>query len=401
MSSPRHTAGGRRGKTAAGPLDQLPCHACQAKETTIKKLRQQLDSLEKSFHAVVAALKQEKASIRTKDNLISQLTIAASTASGAGGAGVGGGTSLTRAQQERIAELEANISELSTICGEYKRLRTTDRLTIEQLSSQLRKKSQEGKQCSDQGCSAALSPPEVKLFRSRAVQTDPEEVPVVPVSEAESQTDLPDPAISSIERILRRPELAVVIPTQSFSDEFSSATQEPASLLRPDSVSEGHVDVPPAISPLPSMSETLESVGIPALKLSSLASRPRRESASSVNSCSQGQQSSLVYVNELARKEVELAEVRLKAREYECALRELQWTSSVERFRLKAKVTEYEKQEAQRMRENKRTPCLPADQAKLIYVKNVMMQYVKARDAKQRKIMLNALLTALEIEDRV
>ena len=104
-----------------------------------------------------------------------------------------------------------------------------------------------------------------------------------------------------------------------------------------------------------------------------------------------------MYVNELARKELELAEVRLKAREYECALRELQWTSSVERFRLKAKVNEYEKLQSQRVKENKKTVSLPADQANLIYVKNVLLQYIKTKDVKQKKIMLNALLTALQL----
>jgi hypothetical protein len=64
-------------------------------------------------------------------------------------------------------------------------------------------------------------------------------------------------------------------------------------------------------------------------------------------------------------------------------------------------VTEYEKMQAQRQRENKKTPCLPADQANLIYVRNVLLQYIKSKDVKQKKIMLNALLTALQLEDRV
>lgn len=42
---------------------------------------------------------------------------------------------------------------------------------------------------------------------------------------------------------------------------------------------------------------------------------------------------SLFYVNELARKEIELVETRLTARENECALRELRWKYNVDTFK--------------------------------------------------------------------
>lgn len=137
---------------------------------------------------------------------------------------------------------------------------------------------------------------------------------------------------------------------------------------------------------------------------------------------------SLFYVNELARKEIELAEARLAAREYECALRELQWQSSVEKFRLKAKVTEYEKVRAQLTQltaaasstssmlhnsscaftssgygfgKNSSFTSSSSNTANILYVKNVLQNFIKTKDKKQQKIMLNALLTALDMEERV
>lgn len=130
---------------------------------------------------------------------------------------------------------------------------------------------------------------------------------------------------------------------------------------------------------------------------------------------------SLFYVNELARKEIELAEARLAAREYECALRELQWQSSVEKFRLKAKVTEYEKVRSQLAQLTasssinqlnssihcdsstckSSTASFSTSNANLLYIKNVLLNYIKTNDKKQQKIILNALLTALDMEERV
>lgn len=64
--------------------------------------------------------------------------------------------------------------------------------------------------------------------------------------------------------------------------------------------------------------------------------RPQRRSLGSISTMNQdaGTNSvSLYYVNELARKEIELGETRLSAREFECALRELKWKYNVDTFK--------------------------------------------------------------------
>ena len=52
---------------------------------------------------------------------------------------------------------------------------------------------------------------------------------------------------------------------------------------------------------------------------------------------------SLYHLNELARKELELADYRLRCREYECSIRELQWNYSNDRYKFQARIADLEK----------------------------------------------------------
>jgi hypothetical protein len=100
---------------------------------------------------------------------------------------------------------------------------------------------------------------------------------------------------------------------------------------------------------------------------------------------------SLFYINELARKEIELAEARLQAREYECALRELQWKHNMDKYRLQTKITEMEKHKKTMERD---TNCQP----NMTYVRNVLIRFIDTKDKQQKQFMINALLTALDVQ---
>lgn len=341
------------------------CVSCRPKDKKINELSQKLKLLQQSLHASVTECKSLKpkcerleAECKQKDDLISNMLSDGSTISG----------SLTE-KSNRISELEENITELTVICGEYKSQRQRDRQLIDQLTAKLKSFETES---SDVSSASQDDVPEVKLFRSRLCQTD-----VINEKETrEAGTQTQEMAVS-----IKKPELAIVIPNLHEIQLPDVKEDTDSGIMPPD-------DVSPVI---PDADVKSDEDNHP-IRRSSSTRRSGRASVSSVDNTS-----SLVYANELARKEMEIAELRLKTREAECALRELQWTSAVEKFRLKAKVSEYEKLLNQKAKD-KQVPDVSSDQAKMVYVRNVLLQYTKSRDEKQRKIMLKALFTALDLQ---
>ena len=181
-------------------------------------------------------------------------------------------------------------------------------------------------------------------------ETKPESLPAK--VDVETQT-VPDG--SEAQRSLsRKAELAIVIPTH----------RSPDIILDPTSLE----------SPL----------------VNDFHPRPERDrSESLVSGISQS-----ALVSEIERKEIELAEARLKSREVEVALREIEWKYKMERLRLEAKVANLE-------RENQNLLKDKTFQPNLIYVRNVLAKLIKTEDKNQKRIMMNALLTALDVQERI
>ena len=260
---------------SSSPRHKAPCEACRLKDKTIKGLHDKLELVQKNFRGVVAAMKKsqadEKDRLREKDSLIAEMMSRAT--------GSAQQDSLTLAQQERIAELEANISELSTICGEYKNLRSRDRLMIDQLTAQVSC----GMRDADRDQNPALNHTVIKLFRNRSAQTDDEEVALIQLQETATQTDEAEPFIpvisssSAMEKILRKPELAVIIPTShhNLSDDSKSIESQDADC-----------NIREMTSALTSMAPLTPADGLDVLKLparppSSPSRKLRRSSTSS------------------------------------------------------------------------------------------------------------------------
>lgn len=109
----------------------------------------------------------------------------------------------------------------------------------------------------------------------------------------------------------REKEKAIVVPTQRETEKLEEATES--------SESETETVFSETEPPMPDLrpSNQRQSIG----------------SVSTVNQDVGGNSVSIFYVNELARKEIELAECRLVAREHECALRELRWKYNVDTFK--------------------------------------------------------------------
>lgn len=390
------------------------CLSCKHKDKQISRLEDRLEASLKNVRSLSSSLKQSQSEMRQKDSLICQL-MSRPADEGEGEEVPAGKTPLTSSQQQRIAELEASISQLSTICGEYKVLRTRDRLLIDSLTHQVQQMGSQSR-TSETGTRDGS---EIRLFRSRAVQTDAmdrqKDQPVIRMAETGTQTDaVADTSPAQVTSQSRKPELAVVMPTShSVLPDSSPSPRAPES--RPESY-----PVPPVIplipSKLPSTPDPkIESQLTDVLKLpltsyfksgKEVAAQEAQEAEPSEPSI--GTKEVREQESELDRKERELTEARRQARAYESALRELQWSSSVERFRLKAKVSDYEKAQNQRAKESSAgnrqknsaaASILPADQANLVYVRNVLLQYIKCKDSKQKKVMLNAVLTALDVRD--
>jgi hypothetical protein len=112
---------------------------------------------------------------------------------------------------------------------------------------------------------------------------------------------------------------------------------------------------------------------------------------------SSGSGVSIFYANELARIGMELAESRLQAREFECALRELQWKYNVDKYRLQAKVSSLEKQGFHQKGAESAANTQPIT---LTYVRNVLLRFISTKDKNQKQVMINALLTALNATEK-
>lgn len=311
------------------------CKHCQEKDKSIKILENKIEVVQQSFRGVVAAIKKSQLELQNRDKLINELSKRSNCSD--------------HEQQIRLIELENNVSEMSKTVGACEFQRLNDKQLIQSLTDELEEMTQRLITLQVDGDFRSKS---VKLFRNREVQTESETGPCVQV-DAETQTYCEGPDVPRSQS--RKAELAVVIPTH-----------RPSNIVLDPSFLE---ESPPFnISHFQQERRTSEST-MSGLPLSA-------------------------FVGEIERKEIELAESRLKSRELEVALREIEWKYKMERLRLEAKVSNLEKENQNLLKDKTFQP-------NLIYVRNVLIKFIKTQDKVQKKIMMNALLTALDVQDRI
>lgn len=310
------------------------CRACSEKDKIIKNLEDKIELVQKSFREVVAAIKKSQLELHEKDKVINELSKQSNS-------------SQHPEQQNRLIQLENTISEMSKTVGTCEVQRLKDKQLIQTLTCEVEELAHRliTSQCNE-GNASGSAPQHTTLFRNRETQTDP--VTEHPLRlDANTQTI----EVHDVQRSQsKKAELAVVIPTH-----------------RPSNV--------------PLDPNFLESP--PVVQVAD-----RRISESSLSGVSHS-----TYLGEIERKEIELAESRLKSREMEVALREIEWKYKMERLRLEAKVSNLEKENQNLLKDKTFQP-------NLIYVRNVLAKFIKTQDIDKKRIMMNALLTALDVPER-
>ena len=240
-------------------------------------------------------------------------------------------------QQERLLSLESRIAEMSSICGKYESEKIKDNQTIERLTTKCEQLNHELNSHKNQTKSdgkeddSSKRTNKIARLKNRSTQTDDLEKQIKTTNknnmqkriDVETQTE-----VFEDEKVNRKCELAIVLPTQrneSPSQDESFQTEIPELNPSPSTIASPSPPLQSAqINPTPSPTNT------PFPIVTSIRSRNNSETLFSGTSHSGV---SLFYANELARKEIDLAETKIQAREYECALRELQWKYNVDKFR--------------------------------------------------------------------
>ena len=232
-------------------------------------------------------------------------------------------------QQKRIDSLESRIAEMSTICGNYESQKIKDKTLIqeltqkyEQMATELTKYQTIGRRTNEE-----VVKPE-KICKSKGIQTEEsiewtndetndektEDIvsePQIIGKDVETQTEFVFDSDVFNGNNRKKCELAVVLPTVSEAQPQNDRNSEEEQSIH---------------SPTPSQSSDNYSV----FNANEREVQPINDKTYSAPNPSGV---SLFYANELARKEIDLAETRLQAREYECALRELKWKYNSEKYR--------------------------------------------------------------------
>ncbi|CAG2102459.1 unnamed protein product [Medioppia subpectinata] len=293
-------------------------------------------------------------------------------------------------QQKRLSSLEASVSDMAAICGKYESQSVKDKQLIheltqkcEQLSTDLSK----SHETNDTNVSHKRSTICEKTFRQRGIQTDEwleatderaDPVMDKEVKHTETQTDVVSEFDVFNGSNRKRTELAVVLPTLS-----ETQPKECESDL--DQLSDRET------SPVHSVaSNGLDNYPVFETNGREMCVQSSGDLFSGANTSGV----SLFYANELARKEIDLAETRIQAREHECALRELLWKYNTEKYKSQTRINDLERNLSQ-MSSNQ-----PLSQLNVTYIRNVLMKLLNTKDKQQKQFMINAILTALEQKDR-
>lgn len=389
------------------------CSGCERYSAAVEEQKAKLTLLETRLKDVLRAYKllaREKEALQ------------------AANLGIASAERVDATQQRRIADLEETVLQLTTICGRVEVERAADRETIARLEADCERlrecKSAEKATSSSQG----LETP------SSAVQQSSPVIP--PTSLRSQQKELRNKACQTTATAVKA-EVLIDSGFSKRSPHSTTSTQEKAcqtgeeeevdeeanlqSRLRASKSFETAV-----VSPFPSqrrgrsVSETVAEdeddddeddgedddrhQGQQIITSSSTSSAPPPPEGST----------SLFYVNELARRELELAEYKLRVREHECSIRELQWKYSNEKYRLQSRIADLELLNSNFMSHKATTStsersssstttttgtgtALPTSMStvNVAYVRNVLTKLLETKDREQKAIMINALLTAL------
>ncbi|KAJ6217586.1 hypothetical protein RDWZM_008743 [Blomia tropicalis] len=260
-------------------------------------------------------------------------------------------------QQKRISDLEENVIHMSSICGKFELEREHDKQQIEQLENECE----------------SLKKQLDNLKTTPEVQTEEQILPKVSrlvrqFRNKSSQTDI----INTNNTVIKPSKLI----DQGIQTDFSpienqtelqsqSKTKHEMAIVAPLCYSESNLDEE---SVMPS------------------------ESASVANNSGV----SLFYANELARKELELTEARLRIRECECSIREIQWKYTNDKYRLQSRIADLELLNNNFMASKSDKPTQPMSTVNVAYIRNVLTKLLETKDKEQKQIMINALLTALK-----
>lgn len=231
-------------------------------------------------------------------------------------------------QQKRLSILESSVAEMSAICGKYESQRVKDKQLIEQLTQKCEQLTIDLEISHSLNVNNMTSIDTIgeelkQNVRHRGIQTEDllESNETQKESENELRTEVKQSCDVSTQTDLvidfdnlnnksKKSELAIVVPTQR------------------DSIESDHLS-----NPSPGYSESPIDSNLDTYPVFASNAREVHNNSETLFANSNTHGVSLFYANELARKEIDLAETRLQAREYECALRELQWKYNTDKYK--------------------------------------------------------------------
>ncbi|XP_074601400.1 uncharacterized protein LOC141855320 [Brevipalpus obovatus] len=381
-SSPMASSSGGPSNDSSGSPVANRCFKCREYHEVINIQKEKLSTLEVRLRDCVRAYKQV-----LQEKSVLQETLESCK------------DKSTRSEEDerRFARLESNLAELSLVCGKYEAENLKNHTMIDELNRECQSlrdqlNARQSNETSDICDPNANQNGEKHKWTQTDIYFDAR-LQLAENSGKNSNTpDKPDPVAEpskifeekyvqtvQIDADIEAPksrkiEKAIVLPTQR-ETEFSN---------------DDHLD---RVSEHSETDTVFSETAAPNYHQNRPAPRRSLGSVSTVNQDAQQNSVSLFYVNELARKEIELAESRLAAREHECGLRELRWKYNVETYKLQSRVTQLEQQLKQVQMDHNQKP-------NLTYIRNVLIRFLSTKDKNQKTFMMNALLTALGTDPR-
>ena len=164
----------RPSSPATSPSIHNNCSNCRKNLSSLQSLQNNIILLQSKFNLVVQEVKKCKKEIQEKDSIITQMIQEKERKR----------NEPSSVDEDRVHDLEESVSLLSTMIGEYKRQRSHDLETINELRDKIDKMSN---QINEEEEETLFSRQTIKLFRSRTTQTSDEDKKVL-TKDSSSQT---------------------------------------------------------------------------------------------------------------------------------------------------------------------------------------------------------------------
>ena len=305
-------------------------------------------------------------------------------------------------QQKRISELEQNVCHLSRLCGELETDRKHDQLRIKDLQAKYEQLSNESEK--NRAIKSTINQPQKQSIelRDNYCQTEIISEKFEQSTQTESRFDVDDQNESSLDV----KQLDNTMPQSNTiinKNKNETAIVQPLMRIESKSKSESSDGCSSSIVSASRRSSTAIDHEFDSTKIITSDHQFGSSGATSTSNIS------LYHLNELARKELELADYRLRCREYECSIRELQWNYSNDRYKFQARIADLEKLNKNLMANNDNNQRLKnhedsigggsgpnSNNINVAYVKNVLSKLLKTSDKNQQKLMTDALIVALD-----